>query len=77
MDKLKYRAVIKFFVSDGVNPKEIHPKLKKVQENSAHSITTVKVWATEFKHGRMSLEDDPRKGEPETATTQRKCREVN
>lgn len=69
MDKLEYRAVIKFFVLDGLTPKEIHPKLTKVYGDSAPSISTVKKWAAEFKRGRTSLEDDPREGRPKTATT--------
>ncbi|XP_014486574.1 PREDICTED: putative uncharacterized protein FLJ37770, partial [Dinoponera quadriceps] len=48
---------------------EIHPKLTKVYGNSAPSISTVKKWAAEFKRGRTSLKDDPRKGRPKTATT--------
>lgn len=69
MDKLEYRAVIKFFVLDGLTPKEIHPKLTKVYGDSAPSMSTVKKWAAEFKRGRTSLEDDPREGRPKTATT--------
>lgn len=69
MNKLEYRAVIKFFVLDGLSPKEIHPKLIKVYGDSAPSMSTVKKWAAEFKRGRTSLEDDPREGRPKTATT--------
>jgi hypothetical protein len=52
MDKLEYSAVIKFFVLDGLTPKEIHPKLTKVCENSGPSISTINKWAAEFKSGR-------------------------
>ncbi|XP_014485172.1 PREDICTED: uncharacterized protein LOC106749834, partial [Dinoponera quadriceps] len=69
MDKFEYRAVIKFFVLDGLTPKEIQPKLTKVYGNSAPSISTVKKWAAEFKRDRTSLEDDPREGRSKTATT--------
>jgi hypothetical protein len=31
--------------------------------------STIKKWAAEFKHGRTSLEDDPREGRPKSATT--------
>jgi len=69
MDKIEYRAVIKFFVLDGLSPSEIHPKLIKVYGDSAPSISTVKKWAAEFKRGRTSLQDDEREGRPKTATT--------
>ena len=40
--------------------------MKNVLGDAGPSFTTVKKWATEFKCGRASLEDDPR---PKTATT--------
>jgi hypothetical protein len=52
MDKLEYRAVVKFLVLNGLTPNEIHPKLRKVFGNSAPSISTVKKWAAEFKCGQ-------------------------
>ena len=41
LDKLQYCAVIKFFILDGLPPKEIHLKLIRVHRNSASSISTV------------------------------------
>ena len=38
--------------------------------DDASALSTVKKWATKFKRGRESLEDDPRSGRPSTATTQ-------
>ena len=69
MDKIKYRSVIKFFVKEGLTPKEIHSKFIKVYEVSSPSFSTIKKWAAEFKRGRNSLEDDPREGRPKSATT--------
>jgi hypothetical protein len=37
---------------DGLTPKEIHLKLTKVYGKSAPSISTIKKWAAEFKHGQ-------------------------
>ena len=34
MNKTEYRAVIKFFVKEGLTPNEIHPKFIKVYGNS-------------------------------------------
>jgi histone-lysine N-methyltransferase SETMAR len=73
MDKIEYRAVIKFFVKEGLTPNEIHSKFIKVCGDSSPSFLTIKKWAAEFKRGRTSLEDDPREGRPKSATTLNKC----
>ena len=64
IDKIEYRAVIKFFVKEGLMPSEIHSKSIKVYGDSSPSFPTIKKWAAEFKRGRTSLEDDPREGRP-------------
>jgi histone-lysine N-methyltransferase SETMAR len=71
MDKIEYRAVIKFFVKEGLTPNEIRSKFIKVYGDSSpsFSFSTIKKWAAEFKRGRTSLEDDPRGGRPKSATT--------
>jgi histone-lysine N-methyltransferase SETMAR len=68
MDKIEYRTVIKFFVK-GLTPNEIHSKFIKVNWDLSPSFSTIKKWAAEFKRGHTSLEDDPREGRPESATT--------
>jgi hypothetical protein len=62
MDKIEYRADIKFFVKEGLTPNEINSKLIKVYGHSSPSFSTVKKWAAEFKRVRTSLQDDPREG---------------
>jgi hypothetical protein len=42
MDKIEHRAVIKFFVKEGLTPKEIHLKFIKVYGNSSPSFSTIK-----------------------------------
>jgi len=69
MDKIEYRAVIKFFVKEGLTPNEIHSKFIKVYGASSPSFSTIKKWAAEFKRDRTNLEDDPREGRPKGATT--------
>jgi len=66
MDEIWYRAVIKFFVREGLTPSEIHSKFIKVYGDSSPSFLTIKMWAAEFKRGRTSLEDDPREGRPKS-----------
>jgi len=69
IDKIEYRAVIKFFVKEGLTPSEIHSKFIKVYGDSSPSFSTIKKWAAEFRRGRSSLEDNPREGRPKSATT--------
>jgi histone-lysine N-methyltransferase SETMAR len=69
VDTNEYRAVIKFFVKEGLTPNEIHSKFINVYRDSSFPFSTIKNWAAEFKRGRISLEDDPREGRPKSATT--------
>jgi transposase len=69
MDKIEYRAVIKFFVKESLTPNEIHSRFIKVYGDSCPSFSTIKKWAAEFKRGRTSLEVDSREGRPKSATT--------
>jgi transposase len=69
MDKIEYRAVIKFLVKEGLTPNEIHSKFIKVYGDSSPSFSTIKKWTSEFKRVRTSLEGDPREGRPKSATT--------
>jgi transposase len=69
MDKIEYRAVIKFFVKEGLMRNEIHSKFVKVYWYSYPLFATIKKWAAEFKRGHTSLEDDPHEGHPKSATT--------
>ena len=68
-DKIEYRAVIKFFVKEGLTPNEIHSKFIKFYGDASSSFSTTKKWAADFKRGRTSLEDDSREGRPKSATT--------
>ncbi|XP_030760797.1 protein GVQW3-like [Sitophilus oryzae] len=69
MDKIGYRAVIKYLVLKGNTPTQIKHELDSMYGDSAPSFTTVKFWAAEFKRDRKSLGDDERSGRPKTATT--------
>ncbi|XP_011647659.1 histone-lysine N-methyltransferase SETMAR-like [Pogonomyrmex barbatus] len=68
MEKIEYRAVIKFLHLKGNTPTQIKAELDAIYEDSAPSFATVKRWAAEFKRGRTSLADDERSGRPTTAT---------
>lgn len=67
MSDVQQRSVIKFFVLQGKAPKDIHAELEATLGHGALSYSTVKKWAALFKHGRESVEDDPRCGGPSSA----------
>jgi len=69
MEKIEHRAVIKFLTKEGKGAKEIHDRMVAVYSEAAPSYSTVTRWNKEFRHGRESLDDDPRSGRPSTATS--------
>ena len=69
MEKLEYRAVIKFLTLKGETPKNIYESMMEVYGDNCPSYTTVKDWIRGVRLGRRSIEDEPRSGCPETATT--------
>jgi hypothetical protein len=52
----------------GKNPTEIHNDLHEVCGNSVVDRSMVSRWASRFREGRVSIQDDPRNGRPVTAT---------
>nr|CAP20021.1 transposase [Eriphia verrucosa] len=69
MEKVEHRAVMKFLTKEGNNAKEIYECMVAVYTDTAPSYATVARWNKEFRHGRESLEDDPRPGRPSDVTT--------
>ena len=53
-----------------LTPKEIHVDMLATLWDNAPSYSMIKKWATDFRRGRDTLEDDPRQGRPATVTTQ-------
>ncbi|XP_065665495.1 protein GVQW3-like [Hydra vulgaris] len=76
MDKIEYRAVIKYLFLKGNTPTQTKDEMDSVYGDSAPSFTTVKIWAAEFKCGQ-SLGDDERSGRPKTATTDENIAKVH
>ncbi|KAL0822343.1 hypothetical protein ABMA28_004441 [Loxostege sticticalis] len=69
MMKFEHRAVIKFLSKEGNTPTQIRERMLKVFGDSSPSEFVIKFWSKQFKHGRESLEDDPRSGRPISAVT--------
>ena len=57
INKIEYRAVIKFIVKEGLTSNEIQSKFIKVYGDSSPSFSIIKKWAAEFKLGRTNLDD--------------------
>ena len=55
MEKTENRAVIKFFVLEGLSATEIHTKIMEVLKEAAPSFPTVHRWVSEFRRGRKAL----------------------
>jgi transposase len=70
MEKSEYRAVIKFLTLEQKSPKKIHERMMNVYRELCPAYATVKKWSKEYKHGRESLQDDPRSRRPSTPITQ-------
>uniref|UniRef100_UPI00358E88A7 protein GVQW3-like n=1 Tax=Myxine glutinosa TaxID=7769 RepID=UPI00358E88A7 len=69
LEHLEYRAVIKFLVKEGVTAKAIFERMMAVYGGTGPAFSTVKKWTSEFKHGRHSIEDEPRCGRPSHIVT--------
>jgi transposase len=62
------RSYIKIETLRGKNPTEIHNALHEVCGDSVVDRNTVSRWASRFREGRVSIQDDPRSGRPLRAT---------
>ena len=62
MDRVEYRAVIRFLLLEGKNATNIHKRLSNVYGKSSPSYWNVASWVSEFKRGRKDLNDEPRPG---------------
>lgn len=75
--KTETRTVIKYLVQKKMKPTEIHEDLVNTLGECAPSYSTTKKWAAEFKRGRLSIEDDPRSGRPQSAVTEENIKKVH
>ena len=69
MDRVEYRAVIRFLLLEGENATNIHKRLSNVYGKSSPSYSTVASWVSEFKRGWKDLNDEPRPGRPVSQST--------
>jgi hypothetical protein len=64
MENHQQRCVMKFLFMQGKRSKAIHGELRRVLEEAAVSLTTIKRWCRRFKDGNFSLDDEFRSGRP-------------
>ena len=60
MDKLEYRAVIKFLHLQGKKPLQIHKEMCEIYADDAPLYEVVKHWCGRFKSGQLSIRDEAR-----------------
>ena len=69
MDRVEYRAVIRFLLLEVENATNIHKRLSNVYGKSSPSYSTVASWVSEFKRVRKDLNGEPRPGRPVSQST--------
>ena len=70
------RSYIKIETVLGKNPTEIYSALLEVCGEQTVDRSTISRWATRFREGRITLNDDPRPGRPKTSTDERSVKLV-
>lgn len=77
MEKTEFRILIKHYFLRGKTIAQTEEKLKKYYGESAPSHYMVQEWFTDFRCGRTSTEDAPRRGRPKTATDEENVNKVH
>lgn len=70
MDKSWHRSTNKYLHKKGFPPKEIHVVMNAILEDDVSTLSTVKIWAADFKKTKENLEDYTRSGSLVTVTTE-------
>ena len=60
MEKTEIRAIIKYLHLKSMTALEIYDDMLRTLAESSLSYATITHWIGEFKHGRVSVEDNPR-----------------
>lgn len=69
MEKIEYYAVIKFLTKQGKSIQTLIEEMSSVYGDACPGKTIVYKWHSLFKHGKETLEDNPRPGQPVEVTT--------
>jgi len=71
------RAVIEFLIKEEIPAAEIHQRLQRAYGIVCMGASSVRRWVKHFKDGNMSIQDQPRSGHPQTASTERNKERVD
>ena len=63
-------AVTEFLVKEEIPAADIHHRLQLVYGDECMGASSVRQWVKHFKDGNMSIQDQPRSGCPQTASTE-------
>jgi len=67
----RQHAVIEFPIKEEISAAEIHKRLQRAYGIVCMGESSVRRWVKHFKDGNTSIQDQPRSGRPQTASTER------
>ena len=73
----RQHAVIEFLVKEEIPAAEIHQILQRAYGSVCMGASSVRRWVKHFKDGNTSIQDQPRSGRPQTASTERNKERVD
>jgi len=69
--------VIELLIKEEVPDAEIHQRLQRAYGSACMGASSVRRWVKHFKDGNTSIQDEPRRGRPRTASTERNKERVD
>ena len=66
----RQHAVIEFLVKEEIPTADIHHRLQCVYGDVCMGASSIRRWVKHFKDGNTSIQDQPRSGCPQTASTE-------
>jgi len=73
----RQRAVIEFLVKEEIPAAEIQQRLQRAYGSVCIGAISVRRWVKHFKDGNTSIQDQPRRGLPRTASNERNKKTVD
>ncbi|KAJ4431644.1 hypothetical protein ANN_20243 [Periplaneta americana] len=72
----RQRVVIKFLVKEEKSAAEINPRLQRAYGDVCMGASSVRRWVKHLEGGNTSIQDEPRRGRPQTASRNAKRKEL-
>ena len=77
MDKLDYRAIIRFLTIKNIGNNDVHNELLNVYGGEALVLFTVKNWSQQFRLTRKSIHDVEQTGRPIDAPSDENVEQIS